>query len=222
MIPSPERSPMRFDLDHSKLTRRVMPEARPCPICRFFNQAPRHRVAVHIPQLLDALLFAMHVEVVIPPLPEPNLPALLQFARCLLFQHLNRNRQQRPVRLPDQQVNVLRHQNIPGHHEAIPSAHCFKFMFEDAVGSLTRQQRQPAITTEGQKVKTSALLVTDKFRHDERILHPILRSSFAVTHPSAKNAEGWGTHLCGKVQISKNLGCATRRKIGHPADCGPR
>ena len=173
MIPPPERSPSRFDLDHSKLTRRVMPEARPCPIFRFFNQAPRHRVAVHIPQLLDALLFAPHVKILIPPLPEPNLPALLQLARCLLLQHLNRNRQRRPVWLPDQQVNVLRHQDIPGHHEAIPSAHCLKFTFEDAVGSLTRQQRQPAITTEGQKVKTSALLVAHKLRHNERILHPI-------------------------------------------------
>ena len=135
MIPSPERSPMRFDLDHSKLTRRVMPEARPWPICRFFNQAPRHRVAVHI-----------------------------------------------------------------------PSAH---FMFEDAVGSLTRQQPQPAITTEGQKVKTSALLGTDKFRHDERILHPVPRSRFAVTHPSGRrgdNAEGWGTHFCGKKKIPKKWG----------------
>ena len=130
MIPSPERSPMRFDLDHSKLTRRVMPEARPWPICRFFNQAPRHRVAVHI-----------------------------------------------------------------------PSAHCVKFMFEDAVGSLTRQQPQPAITTEGQKVKTAALLVTDKFRHHERILHPVPRSRFAVTHPSAKNAKGWGTLIRGLLRV---------------------
>jgi hypothetical protein len=31
-----------------------------------------------------------------------------------------------------------------------------------------------------------------------------------LSHPSAKNAEGWGTHLCGKVEILKNLGCATR------------
>ena len=70
------------------------------------------------------------------------------------------------------------------------------------------------------------------------------RSSVVVTHPSAKNAEGWGTHIGGKVKIPKNLGCARacsmstsyfpglrnetwathsfggRSDLGHPIICG--
>ena len=39
------------------------------------------------------------------------------------------------------------------------------------------------------------------------------RLRFEVAHPSARNAEGWGTLMGGKVKIPKNLGCATRRQL---------
>lgn len=59
-------------------------------------------------------------------------------------------------------MDVLRHQNIPGHYKAIPHTYRLKFSLEDAVSSLPRQQRLPVITTEGRKIKTTALLVTNK------------------------------------------------------------
>ena len=37
------------------------------------------------------------------------------------------------------------------------------------------------------------------------------QSKFLRAHPSLEESEGWGTHCCGRVQISKNLGCATRQ-----------
>ena len=48
--------------------------------------------------------------------------------------------------------------------------HRLELPLEDAVRSLPRQQSLSAITTESQKMKTAALLVTDKFCHDEDIL----------------------------------------------------
>src|ERR1039458_4529910 len=60
-----------------------------------------------------------------------------------------------------------------------------------------------------------ALLVTDKFRHDEGILHPIRRSSFVVSHPSPETSEGWGTHFCGKNKIPKNWGAPPARIAGN-------
>ena len=42
------------------------------------------------------------------------------------------------------------------------------------------------------------------------------QSKFLRAHPSLEESEGWGTHCCGRVQISKNLGCATRRRVRHP------
>jgi hypothetical protein len=62
-------------------------------------------------------------------------------ARCLLFQHLERNRQGRPARLPDKQMNVLRHQNIPGNYKSLARTSRLKLPLEDAVGSLPHQQR---------------------------------------------------------------------------------
>jgi hypothetical protein len=90
-------------------------------------------VAVHIAQFLDALLFAPDVEIIVTALPEPNLSTLLQLARCLLFQHLERNRLRRPAWLAVKQVNMLRHQNITSNHKVLPPTHGLKLTLEDAV-----------------------------------------------------------------------------------------
>ena len=87
---------------------------------------------MHIPQFLDPLLFVPHIEIVITPLPELDFSTLLQLARGLLLQHLKRNRQRRPARLPDQQMNVFRHHNIPGNHKAVPHTHSLKLPLENA------------------------------------------------------------------------------------------
>ncbi len=46
---------------------------------------------MHVTKYLDALLFVMHIEIVIPPLPELDRAALFQLARGLLLQHLKHN-----------------------------------------------------------------------------------------------------------------------------------
>ncbi len=124
-----------------------------------------------------------------------------QLARSLLLQHPERNRERRPSRLSDKQMYMLRHQNISGNHKAVPQAHCLKLALQDAVRRRHAQQRLPAITTERHKVETAALLITDKFGHDGSILLPVRSSRFAVAHPSAKCAEGWGTLGCGNSRV---------------------
>jgi len=79
-------------------------------------------------------------------------------ARGLLFQHLERNRQRRPARLADKQMNMLRHQNITSNHKAVPHTHGLKLTLEDAVCRRRARQRLTTITTERDKVKTAALL----------------------------------------------------------------
>jgi hypothetical protein len=107
-------------------------------------------------------------------------------------------------------MNVFGHHNISGNHKAVPQTHSLKPPLENAVGSLPRQQCLPTITTEGQKVRTAALLVTNKpICHDGRILYPIRRSRFVVTHPSLEKSEGWGTLAVRVIQ-----GYATRLKDG--------
>jgi hypothetical protein len=66
---------------------------------------------------------------------------------------------------------MFRHQNISRNYEAVFLPDYLKLTLEDGVGSVPRQQRLPAITTEGQEVKTAALLVTNEaLGHDGKIL----------------------------------------------------
>jgi len=89
--------------------------------------------------------------------------------------------------------------------------HGLKFPFEYAMRTRPRQQRLPPITTEGREMKAAALLVSDKFSHHERILHPGqvvevrgLKSEIGKrqqaeipgSHPfPIKLWKGWGTQL---------------------------
>ena len=211
MIPLAESCPLRFNLDRALLARCVVTKARPRPVSRFFNQSPIDRIPMHITEFFDSLLFVMHTEIVVPPLPELDFAAFFQLARGQLLQHLKRNRQRRLARLTYKQMNVLRHQDISGYDKAVPRTHGLKFKFEYAIRTRPRQQRLPPITTEGQEMKAAALLVSDKFSHHERILHPgqvvevrglkseigkDSRLRFAVpTLSTIKLWKGWGTQL---------------------------
>src|SRR5208282_3025143 len=62
---APRCRPVGFDLDGSRHPRRVMQEARPRPVLRLRAQPPNHRVAMHIPELLDTFLLAVNVEVIV-------------------------------------------------------------------------------------------------------------------------------------------------------------
>jgi hypothetical protein len=65
-------------------------------------------------------------------------------------------------------MNVFRYHDIACNHESVPLTHRLKLTLEDSARRHVVQQRLPAITTEGEKVKTSALPVTDKpLRHDK-------------------------------------------------------
>ena len=91
LIPSPPTSPMGFDFHSPDLAGQVVTKARPRPTLRLFEQTSLDGIPMHITKYLDALLFVMHIEIVIPPLPELDRAALFQLARGLLLQHLKHN-----------------------------------------------------------------------------------------------------------------------------------
>src|ERR1019366_10693578 len=74
----PSRRPLRLDLHRSLHTRRVVPKTGPHPVFRSTYQSPLHRIPVHVPQLLHRLLFVVHTEVEVAPLPELRLTGPLQ------------------------------------------------------------------------------------------------------------------------------------------------
>lgn len=69
MFPSPTR-PEGLNLHSAFDSCCVMPEARPRPVLRSLDKAADDRVAMHITQLLDVLVFGEDVEVVVTGLPE--------------------------------------------------------------------------------------------------------------------------------------------------------
>jgi hypothetical protein len=72
------------------------------------------------------------------------------------------------------QHSETRHKHITGNHKAISKTHRFKHIFKYAVHCCGVQKRLPAITTEGEKVKTSAFLVADQsVGHDGGIVKPV-------------------------------------------------
>ena len=158
---------MGLYLDHTFESCRVVPEARLRPVFRLLRQAAPDRIPVYIPQFLYTLFFAPHVEVIITTLPVLNLFTCFQLAGRLLLQHLQRNRQRGSAWLANKQVDMLGHHNIAGDHKAVSLTHGLKLLLEDAARPCRAQQRLTAITTERHKMKTAALLVTDKLRLTE-------------------------------------------------------
>jgi len=129
---------------------------------------------MHVPQFLNTFHLVVHVEIIIPPLPETSLSAPLHLARSVLFQNLHHNSQGRFQRLANQKVNMLRHQHVSGDDEAVPLPHRLKFAFEDTPRRLAFQERLPSITTKGDEMEAAGLLVAHKpFGHDGRSLNPI-------------------------------------------------
>src|ERR1035438_10156537 len=156
---APLRGPLRLDLYCALHARRVVTEAGPWPVLRLLDQSALDRVAVHVPQLLHPLPLVMHIEIIVPPLPEPDCSARLQFSRCLLLQNLQGYRQRGAHRLANQQMNVLGHQYVACDDHPVSPPHPFKLPLEDLVSPGSAQQRFPSITTEGEKVEATRFLI---------------------------------------------------------------
>jgi hypothetical protein len=100
---------------------------------------------MNVAQLLDPLGLGPDIEIVISSLPERPTLRLPQLAGNILLQHLQRERELRPLRFGDQQMNVLRHNHISGDVEPVPQPRTLESSFED-VASRRRTQtwRTPA------------------------------------------------------------------------------
>jgi hypothetical protein len=87
-------------------------------------------------------------------------------------------------------MNMLRHQHIARDYKLKAPPYHLQFTFEDAAGCGLAQQRQSSVTTEGQEVEGSGLLITNKPLRHPNILHP----------RSQNRSETWGTHAFGEGQ----------------------
>ena len=202
VVAAPRSCPVRFNLYAARQPRCVVPETRPHPVLRLFNQPPQYRIAVHVAQLFDSLLFAPNVEVIVPPLPERFAAAALQPARSALLEHLQRHRHRRSAGFAQQQMHVLRHHHVTGNRKLIPQANALQFLLKDGSCPRRAQFRLPPITTEGDEMKRTALLVPNKpAGHGAEILQlapaiPTLRAQDArrMGHPHLLQKKEWVRH----------------------------
>ena len=63
-------------------------------------------------------------------------------------------------RLADEKMNVLRHDDITGHHEAVTLAHSLQRMLEKIARLCRAKKLKPVITTEGEEVKAPRVFVS--------------------------------------------------------------
>ena len=75
-----------------------------------------------------------------------------------MFQHLQDDSEVAALRLAEQQVEVLGHDDVAGDVEAVPSANLFESEFEDVPGVRSGQQRGAVIATTGDEVEAVRLL----------------------------------------------------------------
>ncbi len=122
-----------------------------------------------IPQLLLPLRLRDHVEVVIARLPERTPRAApSQSPRHQLLQHLNRGAEFVLAWFAYQEVNMFRHDHVPEHVEAIPSANVFKYTLKRLFRAIGVEQRQPTVTAKSQEVVAAEVLITFEMRRHAR------------------------------------------------------
>ena len=144
--------PLRLNLNHPYLAERVVPEAAPGPILRFFAQLPFNRVAMNVTELFREVGVAANIAVIIALLPEMSAADLLGGILPLLgrrqFQPMYRIGQRARTGLAEEQMNMLRHNHVSVHAQRKLLAVLFKSFQEQGAYRGDIQPRLPSIATE--------------------------------------------------------------------------
>jgi hypothetical protein len=154
----PPRSPLRLDLNHTKLSRSEVPAAPPPIVLRFRSQTPDNRIPMHINQLLHPLLLRKHIEIVIPRQPKSR-PVSLELLRSRPFENRDRFRDCSVTRLTHQQMNMFRHKHIPGNPEVVISANVLQRRFKNLHRMRFEQERLAIRATPGKEVEVPCFLI---------------------------------------------------------------
>jgi len=139
-----------FDFDYASFTRQEMLKTGPDPILWMSYQAPNYRIAMHVAELLDTLVFRVNIEVVITRQPEGFLSRLFGDG-C--FQCLNGFAESFVFRFGNQKMNVLWHDDVAEDKKDIPSARLLQRALEEVAGFRVAEIWQPCMTTEGEEME---------------------------------------------------------------------
>src|SRR5205085_4950500 len=174
---APSCGPLAFDFHAACASRRPLEEAAPLPIFGPRHQLSLHRIAMHVAQFFYALALAPHREVIIPNLPEARLIASAELARGDLLEHLDGHGELRAAGFADEQVHMLRHDDIAGYVKSVPSADALQFALQDFAGLGAGEEFLPPVAAERYEMQATLLLkALQSRRHAADILLPPCRS----------------------------------------------
>ncbi len=131
-----------IDPNQPSLSVRIRAVTAPPPLIGLLRQPAHHRIPVHVSQLLHNFPLTPHVEVIKPPLPElprgtARRPPTLRKSQLHRLHHHRRvlapgsgTGRFRNHRLGNQQVHMLRHDDIPEDGKAVSLGHPFEHVQE--------------------------------------------------------------------------------------------
>ena len=184
------KCPVRFDFDGSDLSRQPMTVAAPLPILGGLYESARDRVAMKVAQLLRPLLLREDVEVVVAGLPERGGGfSASQAARDQLFQHLDGGAEMVCARLTYQQMDVFGHDDVAEDVESVPAPDLFQGAFEDSPWWIGIEESQAAVTTEGDEMIATELVVALETSGHGESVSPLVAGRCDVGR--AKRFEAW-------------------------------
>ena len=115
---------------------------------------------MNIAQFLNPFALSEYVEIIVSCLPERLDRSIPQLSRHRLFQHLQGKGECGALGFADQQVDVLRHDDITDEVKAVPAANAFECMDHLIAGVCGTQSRGTMIATERDEVQMPSLLVS--------------------------------------------------------------
>jgi hypothetical protein len=149
--------PLRLDFHHASNPGGVVVETAPAVFFRGADQSAFDRVSMDVPDHLGAFFFSTHVAVVVALLPEVFAIAF-QASGGLLLQGFQPLCKQDGRRLVDEQMDVLRHQDVGIDPGLMPEAKLLDRRLDEVFGLRGMQERQTVEATEGEEVKRLGLL----------------------------------------------------------------
>jgi len=117
---------------------------------------------MHVAQLLYPLFRSPYIEVVeafLPDRSDEGTPPSQQASEALL-NHLHHYGWIVPLEFGHQKVEVLRHDHVTDHHEAISLPRCFEHTKKEIAPLRRAQSRLAVITTAGDEVKVLLAVIT--------------------------------------------------------------
>jgi hypothetical protein len=167
-----------------RLIVRIKRKAAPRPLPRMLHQPLHHWIRVNVVQFFFPLRIAPHIEVVKSPLPKSpvlfhgiselqgklrarSAPLLSSHrSRYALLQYLQHSRHIAFLRLADQQMHVLRHEDVPNQPELIGASDLPQYFQEQIPRANRFQIAPPVVATEGNKMQIAlAVVAFQTFRH---------------------------------------------------------